>query len=529
MSVNIILKTGGDTSSREYRDALKLKNIFEKSLSSNIYGDILIYSSAILFGQKIKDIDIICCGKFKNLNLNIKCRVENTDKQKKPSDKESNILIDEDDQKLNDDNQIKLRDVRIRDFIFCIENKSHPINQIVLDGLSLKVKYQNGKLHDASDQSEQQKYSLKSFLSDKWNSKKIPYICNFIWLTDVDPDSLKQLVGERDVDILKNNYLPSDFGLRWLFNLAAIQKIPIYSKKYPNPSLMSSYSENINNDKILKVFEEFNKFKEGSGVLTRKKIEKINKRLLKGQKYEKAIGEKLLIISGRAGTGKTLKLINIAFDLANFNNKRCLILTYNKALVSDIKRLLAIADISDDFSENTIEISTVHKFIYELIFAFGLTDKKFIEDFIVRYNSYLDEIYEYISEGALTKEDIQSLAVSKHQIISWDYVFIDESQDWITKEKDLLFKLFSSHNFIIADGVDQMVRKQSKCDWKNNLNDFHKISEKRCFRQKRNLVEFLNSYAEEFNLNWEVEPLEENIGGRIVISEIMNDYNLFIK
>ena len=36
------------------------------------------------------------------------------------------------------------------------------------------------------------------------------------------------------------------------------------------------------------------------------------------------------------------------------------------------------------------------------------------------------------------------------------------------------------------------------------------------------------AYAEEFNLNWEVEPLEENLGGRIVISEIMNDYDLFI-
>ncbi len=80
--------------------------------------------------------------------------------------------------------------------------------------------------------------------------------------------------------------------------------------------------------------KEFSHYKAGAGTLTRKKLDKITKRLMKEQNYVSAIGEKLVIIRGRAGTGKTFKLVRIAYELALHKNKRCLILTYNSIIVS---------------------------------------------------------------------------------------------------------------------------------------------------------------------------------------------------
>ena len=96
--------------------------------------------------------------------------------------------------------------------------------------------------------------------------------------------------------------------------------------------------------------------------VSRSKLEKITKAaILKDQLYAQAIGEKLVVIRGRAGTGKTVKLLHIAHDLCVNQQKRCLILTYNKALVSDIRRLIALAGIGDDITEPTMDVRTDRK------------------------------------------------------------------------------------------------------------------------------------------------------------------------
>lgn len=98
-----------------------------------------------------------------------------------------------------------------------------------------------------------------------------------------------------------------------------------------------------------------------------------------------------------------------------------------------------------------------------------------------------------------------------------------------TKEKDILYKLFDYKSVIISDGVDQMVRKSKKCDWLSNLQEIETTSERRCFRQKNNLVNFLNVYAEEFSLDWNVDPINEHLSGSNYITEIDYDYKLFQK
>ncbi len=75
---------------------------------------------------------------------------------------------------------------------------------------------------------------------------------------------------------------------------------------------------------------------------------------------------------------------------------------------------------------------------------------------------------------------------------------------------------------MITDGIDQLVRTQSHCNWTKGLKpniDFHlKQPERKSLRQKVNLIKFVNSFANEIGIQWNIEPKEELIGGKVIIS-----------
>ena len=76
---------------------------------------------------------------------------------------------------------------------------------------------------------------------------------------------------------------------------------------------------------------------------------------------------------------------------------------------------------------------------------------KDLKNFIENYEEFLEDLLDYISAGAITKDDLQSLKESRDQNIYWDYFLIDESQDWQVKEKEILYKLFGHSSIIIAE------------------------------------------------------------------------------
>ncbi|MBA6313870.1 AAA family ATPase [Cellulophaga baltica] len=426
-----------------------------------------------------------------------------------------------------------MRTVFINDFCFVFETKRHRVTDIRLDGITLTVKY-NNKRSDVTTQSENQKYSLANFFKDRINFS--PYVCNFIWLRNVSWESIKNLLGDNSNNHTKHNYLPNTFSIRFLMQLACVQAIP-WTQKDSKTGNLKRYSafnslrknQEYNIEEIDRIFDLFQKVKDGSGELTRKKVEKITTQILSEQQYAKAIGDKLIIISGRAGTGKTIKLLSIACDLATQRGARSLILTYNHALVSDIKRTLALAEIPDGIEDHTVNITTLHKFFYELVIGFEIgeivqeskNNKKFIRNFITDYESHLGTLKEYLELNLIGEKEISELMVSRHQQVGWDYLLIDEAQDWSELEKEIIFKIFGKEKIIIADGVDQLVRSQNKCNWTRALNsnrDFKKTHEKKGLRQKVNLVNFVNNFANKLDIKWKLESKDELIGGKVIIS-----------
>lgn len=501
MAVSIEIK--GNAETNEYKDAFALKAIFEEGLKG--YGGdgrILIISNATLFGQNVKDVDLVVLGNFDDLRVDIKTKAVS-------------VEYKADNTKVRTEKGQAMRTVIIKNFCFVIETKRHRAEDVILNGVNLCVKY-SGRISDATKQSEDQKYSLKGFFEDRLEF--VPYICNFIWLRNVSWESIKQLLGKNPDIHDKHNYLSDTFSVRFLFQLACVQVMP-YEPNHGKYCIYDSKRKNdiVDYDRIKDAFDIFDRVKEGVGDMTRRKIEKITSKILQNQQYVQMIGKKMLVVSGRAGTGKTIKIINIAHDLSVSHDARCLILTYNHALVSDIRRLFALSGVGDGMDERTVQIMTLHKYFHDLLIGFGINVSNYLEE----YESLLNELMSYINNEVVSVKEIQSIMTKNHDGVAWDYVMIDEAQDWGQVETKLILKIFGQERIIVADGVDQLVRSQKKADWTSGMKssrDYHKIYEKRGLRQKVNLVSFIGSFAAQLNVPWDIQPTNSMIGGKVIIS-----------
>ena len=233
-------------------------------------------------------------------------------------------------------------------------------------------------------------------------------------------------------------------------------------------------------------------------------------------------------MKGRAGTGKTVQLLQLAFYLANpENDNRCLLLTYNHALVCDIRRLIDFSNIPTGIDSRTVSIKTIDSFFQELMITCGIihkyldpTDSKYPQ----QYRQSLNELHKYITEE-LRSEDFETLKEIDGSNIDWDYILIDEAQDWSDLEKNILFKVYGPQCIIVADGVDQFVRSNHKQNWNKGLGQQYVPYSKELkieMRQKSNLVRFLNAYSKELQLDWSIKENNNLLGGKI---KIYNHYN----
>lgn len=507
-----IIATEDKKNSPEYKGAEYLKEMFERDFKPIENGRIIILPSVYCYGQEVKDIDIVVIGILDNVFRNIKTKVKIKDQNNKWKTADN----------YNDYN------IAIQSFCWCIEIKDHDSRNIKFQGTQTLVKYNNSKheekWHDATYQSEQQKYSLKNFLEGQLGYS--PYISNLIWLRNIEISNLPSYT---------NNLLPSNCNFTTILEKACAVNQPLFYP-YKGHGYFSCTDQEKKSDfaklkqtrvdEINEIFDLFTKVENNLGKLTREKLEKITKQaLLKDQKYAQAIGKKLVIIRGRAGTGKTIKLLHIAYDLYNKYEQRCLILTYNKALVSDLRRMVALAQVETGIGKKAINIRTIHKFIRVLMIGFGILNDRNKDDFLDKYGEFKTELINYIKNELITKSDIQDLMKSRHHEVVWDTILIDEGQDFPEDEKEILFTIFDPKQFIIADGVDQLIRSQKKLHWTKNT-DHHQpiISEKRSLRQEPNLCNFVKKYADQIKLKWDIKSEGQLLGGRVIILP-MSKYN----
>lgn len=340
----MIVKVLGDADATEYQSCLRLKALFEEAFS-DAKGKIIIYCGAVLFGSNKREMDIIVIGSFENT-------------------KRINVKLGE-----------RKTPLMVHNFVFVIDDKRHTGDRLELVGPNLRVKYE-GEFVDASKSSHAQSVAVHKFIKIHTSPNVYAKVCHFLWLSNVSTAELKNRLKAEGYPI-SHNLLPSDVDVSWLFSLACCQQEPERSDSFMGDGELHFYSfkDSLQNHLFSgfdQAFDLFSKSITNLGQVTREKLEKITEKLLDEQKYAKAIGEKLVVIRGRAGTGKTIKLLRIAYDLAVNHSKRCLMLTYNKALVSDIRRLIALTRMPEDVDSYTVSIQTSDKYFRDLLIATGV-------------------------------------------------------------------------------------------------------------------------------------------------------------
>ncbi len=246
-------------------------------------------------------------------------------------------------------------------------------------------------------------------------------------------------------------------------------------------------------------------------------------------------GTKLNVITGRAGTGKTIHLLQVAFKLASRDNhKRCLLLTYNRALVNDIRRLIDFTDMPAKMDGRTVSINTSDSFFINLLKEWGVDGANDLNpaasNYKEKFRSCLQKFLESLANE--TTEEIAAYRELAGRESSWDYILIDEAQDWDDLRKQVLFKVFGANHIIVADGVDQFMENNKKQDWTYNVQSVNKpaaMTKER--RQKTALVDFANAFSKIEKLGWEVKRNNDLPGGDIYIynSFRIKDYNDIIK
>lgn len=252
--------------------------------------------------------------------------------------------------------------------------------------------------------------------------------------------------------------------------------------------------------------------------LDRRRMDRIVKAALP-ETWLDDLGRKQIVIRGRGGVGKTVLLLQMAYRAFDRDQLRSLVLTYNKALVADMRRTMALLGVPRSVEKGGICIDTVHAFIGRLMHGLGIIQS--YDRFLESYEQRKDDILEYIRSEALSQSDFDDLIVRNPTDFLWDIVFIDEGQDWPANEVEILRAIYTPQRIAVADGVDQFVRN-SVADWAMGISRKqirpHRL--RRCLRMKANLTLFVADYANALGLpDWDLEPNPDVNGGRVLIVE----------
>lgn len=470
--------------SKEDEAAILLQERMQEELSScpEAKGSLYILTNVRIFGQKRNDMDMLVMGFFEGLTIK--------------SVKTKNVGV--------------VKELNVKSVICNVELKSHSAGKVVRKGTDYFVSY-SGVWHNASRQCYEAKFSLWNHLADQLGVK--PFICDILWFNGLSEADLSQMRGD-----MPDNALHRRFSFKDLIEAVLLQAS--VCKDGAGGFCLDSFSDGEKEfQNIVRLFTVERKPK----GLTKVKFELISQKNTETDKLLSDIGKKLTIVTGRAGTGKTVQLLQLAFRLADEERaNRCLLLTYNHALVSDIQRLIDYTPMPTRVDGRTVSIKTIHSFFHNLMKEFGIDVKGITplkQNYEVLYDQSLQRLYTFIVDEC-EKEDIEALKDMTETSVDWDYLLIDEAQDFSDVEKRILFKLYGPQRLIVADGVDQFMRKGLRQEWGKGV-DRSLLQKPKAMslgrRQKANLVTFVNAFAGLAGLDWRGRPNDDLPGGEIKI------------
>ena len=474
--------------------ATMLKERFEEEFKKypEAKGTLYILRSISIFGYKIRDIDLVLIAKFEKFCYKNKIFTKNYGEI-------CNLNIDS-----------FICNIELKDVSSIYDENGN--KRLWKEATAYIYNYKKSGIKNITEQAFDQMNSFREYMFDTINIK--PFMADMIWFRGLRRDQLSELRGNE-----KDNALAVDFSVKQLIETMLL-RMNVEKDGNGIYHLDSFYGTN---DDISSLTKHLCEKKEAQG-LTKKKFELLSQSSFDINNLKQGVGDKLKILTGRAGTGKTIQLLQLAFHLADtVNQKRCLLLTYNNALVSDIRRLIDFSHIPVGMDSRTVSVQTVDSFFVQLLKLFEIVEENELiptsKNYVVKFNAALEVFFQKILKD-LSENDVLALKDMVDCFIDWDYILIDEAQDWPDLHKKVLFKLYGTKRIVVADGVDQFIMSSSKQDWSKDINssEINKPKEMDVeMRQKACLVEFLNAFSRELNIGWKIKPNYSLTGGSIDI------------
>jgi hypothetical protein len=479
----------GDTSSDNYKAALALRPALAELIGER--GDVRIVVGAFTPGCQVQDTDLLVLGVCTGVV---------------PIPEE--LLAEE----------LRSRPARLSNFAIAIEVKGHPPEAIRFEGNQVLVRYinrANGQVewHGATDQNLKQVHSLKTYVERQ--GFRSPFWLSALWLRNVPARALPKV---------QSNILGADVTAKDFLRAIVNQRHEDIKRDLHRP-WQNSFVRCGRDDAATEVKNAIDIFTRRieASPLDRQKIERITKRTVEPElpEYMKKLGSQLLIFRGRGGSGKTVRLLQLANRLREDRGARVLFLTYNRALASDLRRLMHLMGIRENLDDPTVSIRTSERFFWELMSAWGeaphIQDgEPFPAEEFQAKKLVLRELFAGESRETLQQEEAWKAHPS---LFNWDFVLIDEAQDWPTEERDILGALFGPNRIIVADGVDQLVRRDGRCDWTllAPTESRQIVPLRKSLRLKANICAFVEAFVSASHLEWDMAINDEVLGGRVIV------------
>lgn len=471
---------------QEHAAALHLRRLMLNlwpDLSQSREDVVKIFVGFKMYGYKVEDIDLIVIGRF------AKAKAFDVEWRFYPRDEEPFVP----------------KQATVRNFALVVEVKSHDASGVRFQNKLASVRYtRNGK---ATWECVTEKNRLQMFEFKKYLGRH-----------GVDRIHVQDLIlftGLRETDLPKrpHNCIGSDASFERILNV-----LGQISRPHRNGNRVDLVfgSDEVFARLLAPDFELFDTLEPTS--LDRRRMDLIAKRAM-ADGWLDDLGERQVILKGRGGVGKTGILLQMAYRAYEARQQRSLLLTFNRALVADLRRTMALLGVPKSVETGGIAIETVHAFLGKVMRRIGIIDT--YEGFLDRFDEHKSALLEYLQSGAISAGDLENLKTSFGDEFDWDLVFVDEGQDWPSDEIAILRALYGPTKLTISDGVDQYVR-ESIADWSKGVtrSSLRARPLTRCMRMKANLAAFVRDLASGLDIDgWDLEPNLEASGGRVVVIE----------
>jgi hypothetical protein len=440
-----------------------------------------IFVGLKMHGQKIEDLDLVVIGSFED------AREFDPEWKFYPRDGEP----------------FTPKSARVRNFALVIEVKSHDATGVRFENTAASVRYiRNGNVswECVTEKNRAQMFEFKRWL-DRYGLDNV-HVQNLVLLaglkerdlpprphvciaSDTSFERILNVLGQVSGPREKDRRATLSFGTHDAFARLLAPNSPLFTTLEPTP-------------------------------LDRRRMDLIAKSALPDA-WLSDLGERQILLKGRGGVGKTVILLQMAYRAFDQLGLRSLVLTFNRALVADMRRTMALLGVPRSVEKGGVAIETVHGFVGRLMLKLGVIDG--YADFLENYEAHKATLLDYLRSGTVTSDDLAAMMRADATEFDWDLVFIDEGQDWPGDEIAILNTVYSPKRLVVSDGVDQYVR-DSVADWTSDLpnGDTRTRSLKKCLRMKANVASFVADVASCLGLDdWDLEPNADAPGGKVII------------